>query len=135
MIKIGYLGPRGTFSEQALTTYSRSKTEEIELVSADSIMTLFDMLEANDCDEIIIPFENSVEGSVTTSTDLLVKAKDLSIQNELLLSIEHALLARKGTQVSDLNVVFSHPQALAQCRNYLNDYLGDLVHGLQVYLP
>ena len=129
MTKIGYLGPKGTFSELALSRYIETltiKRDSISTVDVDSMMTLFDMIEANDCDEIIIAFENSVEGSVTTSTDLLVNAKDLSITCEVVLPIQHALLAKKGVTKEALNVVFSHPQALAQCRRYLNDYLGEV---------
>ena len=129
MTAIGYLGPKGTFSELALSNYIKTigNQEEFKVEHVDSIMTLFDLVESNQLDEIIIPFENSVEGSVTTSTDLLVKAEGLSIKHEILLPIEHSLLAKQGVNKESLKVVFSHPQALAQCRRYLTLFSLDLV--------
>lgn len=63
--------------------------------------------------------ENSIEGSVTDTLDLLIHESKVLIKEELVLPIEHQLLARPGTEASDVKVLFSHPQALGQCRNFI----------------
>jgi prephenate dehydratase len=67
----------------------------------------------------VVPIENSLEGSVTFTLDLLISQTGLSIYNEIVLPIEHFLMAKSGTRAPDVEVIYSHPQALAQCRNFL----------------
>ena len=67
----------------------------------------------------VVPIENSIEGSVNFTLDLLVSEGSLLIRNEMVLPIEHYLMGKPGTQVEDVEVIYSHPQALAQCREYL----------------
>lgn len=67
----------------------------------------------------MVAIENSIEGSVTDTLDLLIHESRVLIKKELVLPIEHQLLAKPGTEVSDVKVIFSHPQALGQCRNFI----------------
>jgi prephenate dehydratase len=73
-------------------------------------------------DEGMVPIENSVGGSVSATLDLLIHESALFIRRELVLPIKHFLLVRRGTDVSDIKVIFSHPQALEQCRVYLSEH-------------
>jgi prephenate dehydratase len=70
-------------------------------------------------DEGIVPIENSLEGSVTETLDVLIHDPRLLIRSELVMAIEHCLLARPGVEASDVRAIYSHPQALAQCRGFL----------------
>ena len=68
---------------------------------------------------VVVPIENSLEGSVNDTLDLLVHESSLFIRQELVLPIEHCILVYPGTQATDVRLVYSHPQALGQCRKYL----------------
>jgi prephenate dehydratase len=77
-------------------------------------------VEAAMADAGIVPIENSLEGPVTETLDILVhSANPLSIRNEAVLPIEHYLLVRPGTKTEGVKVLFAHPQALAQCRGFV----------------
>jgi prephenate dehydratase len=66
-----------------------------------------------------VPIENSLEGAVNNTLDILISQPDLSIFNELVLPINHYLMAKPGTKISDIQVIYSHPQSLGQCQEYL----------------
>jgi prephenate dehydratase len=70
-------------------------------------------------EEGVVAIENSIEGSVPDTLDILIHEERLSIRRELVLPIEHFLLVRPGTQASDVTVLLSHPQALGQCRRFI----------------
>ena len=72
-----------------------------------------------DTDEGVVPIENSLEGSVNYTLDLLIARSDLLIRKEIVLPIEHHLMGKPGTNLAEVQIVYSHPQALAQCREYL----------------
>jgi prephenate dehydratase len=117
MTTVGFLGPLGTFTEQALRT-------QPDLASADLVLfrTMPDVLDAvssGDVDLGFIAIENSIEGTVNLSQDELAFTHDLLIQREVVLDIEHCLLASPGTALSDVKVVLSIPVATAQCHAYL----------------
>jgi prephenate dehydratase len=69
--------------------------------------------------EGIVPIENSIEGSVTDTLDLLIHEVNLLLKTELVLSIEHHLLSQKEVNLSDIQMIFSHPQVISQCRKFL----------------
>lgn len=124
MKKIGYLGPKGTFTELALETYIKTnKLTQIERVAGNSIFGLFRLIESKTCDEVVIPIENSVEGFVSSTMDLLVNTRDLFIKEEIIIPIKHSLLAKEAAELDQITHVMSHPQALAQCRTFINTYL------------
>ena len=113
--RLAYFGPPGTYSEEAALLYdAAADLQPFPTIAAVGLAVLSQMT-----DEGVVPIENSLEGSVTFTLDLLIKEPDLSIYNEVVLPINHHLMAKPGTRVSDVQVVYSHPQSLAQCREFL----------------
>ncbi len=122
MTRIGFLGPLGTFTEQALRSQSDLATSEFVLYR-----TMPDVLDAVGNGEVDLGFvaiENSIEGAVNLSQDELAFNHDLFIQREVVLDIEHCLLAPRGTTLDDVKVVLSIPVATAQCHAYLRNHVG-----------
>jgi prephenate dehydratase len=76
-------------------------------------------VESGEVDKGVVPIENSIEGSVNATLDVLAFDTDLCIEREVIIPIHHCLMAKKGTKISDIKAVKSHPQSLAQCREYL----------------
>ena len=118
--RIGYLGPEGTFTQQAL----RSQTD---LVGAEHIpfRTVIDVLDAVEDGSIslgFVPIENSIEGTVNYTQDALVFDHDLLIQREVVLDIEMCLLAKKGITLQHVTKIYSMPVATAQCHEYIRKY-------------
>ncbi|MCL0028894.1 prephenate dehydratase [Dehalococcoidia bacterium] len=122
--RLAYLGPPGTYSEQAAIDYD----PQAQVVPLPAIPMVFGSVGDGLADEAILPIENSLEGSVTYTLDLLIHQTDLKIKCEQVVSIVHCLLADKGTKLEDVQVVYSHPQALAQCREYLAKNLPQTTH-------
>lgn len=112
--RIGYLGPPGTFGELAALGFGQGS-----LVPLPSHAGVVAAVGAGMVEVGILPVENSVEGSVSESLDLLIQEADLAIVGERIVPIEQCLLVRPGTRTGDVAVVFSHPQALGQCRAFL----------------
>jgi prephenate dehydratase len=113
--RVAYLGPQGTFTEAAALRYA----PEAELVARSTVAAVAASVVAGEADEGVVAIENSLEGSVTDTLDLLIHDSSLHIRHELVLSVEHCLLARPGTNEGEVRVIYSHPQALAQCRQFL----------------
>lgn len=116
---LGYLGPAGSNTEDAAIKYDAT----VIRVPFDSINRVAKAVESGKVDEGIVPIENSLQGSVTDTVDMLIHDTLLSIRHELVLPIRHFLMVKPGTRLQDLRVVFSHPQALAQCNIYLDESL------------
>ena len=115
--RIGYLGPAGTYTEQAALLYAPyAELEPYPTISAVGAAVADDELESG-----VVPIENSLEGSVTFTLDLLIAQSSLSIRNEVVIPIDHYLVAPPGVSVDSVEVIYSHPQALAQCRSYLGE--------------
>jgi prephenate dehydratase len=114
--RLAFLGPAGTFSEEAALKYD----ESAQAVPMASVTAAFTAVESGMADEAIVPIENSLEGSVPETLDLLVHSpKPLMIRNELILPIDHLMLTRPGTRAENVKLVFAHPQALGQCRGFI----------------
>ncbi len=113
--RLGFLGPPGTFSEEAALRYD----PEAQLVSSVSISAAVAAIESGKADEAVVPIENSLEGAVAETLDTLIHNAELSVRNEIVLPIEHLLLTRPGTEAVAVKVISSVPQALAQCREFL----------------
>ncbi len=112
MTRLAYLGPQGTFSEEAALRYALDAHHlPLPSISAVAAAVAAGMAEAG-----VVPIENSLEGSVPETLDVLVHESELLVCSELVLPIEHHLLAPPGVEASQVKVIFSHPQALAQCR-------------------
>jgi prephenate dehydratase len=113
--RIGYLGPAGTYTEQAALLYA----PDAEFTPLPTINAVGAGVANGDLDAGVVPIENSLEGSVTFTQDLLITQTGLSIRNEVVIPIDHFLVAPPGVEADQVRVIFSHPQALAQCRAYL----------------
>ena len=120
-VKLAYLGPAGTFAEEAAIAFDA----DAERVPCPSIPAVAKAVESGLADAGVVPIENSLEGAVTFTADLLIHDSNLFIHDEVVLPIHHNLLAAPETSLSDVEVVYSHPQALAQCRMYLLGKLPD----------
>jgi prephenate dehydratase len=123
MSTIGYLGPKGTFTESALTTYLNRHHRADSPVSINSISDLFASFKSGNVDRIIVPVENSIEGSVTISLDHLVQGENTWIAGEVILPIKQCLLTKAGIDIHQITDVYSHSQPLAQCRSFLTEQL------------
>ena len=119
--RIAYLGPPGTYSETAALAYD----PEAALIPHRSFTDAARQVESGGADAAVVAIENSLEGSVTETLDLLVHGTELSIRGEIVIPIDHCLLAKPGTALDDVEIVFSHTQALGQCRNFMEERLGD----------
>jgi prephenate dehydratase len=113
--RIAYLGPPGTFTEEAALLYD----ESAQLIPFPSILAVAAAVDSGMADEGVVAIENSIEGSVTDTVDLLIHESRLVTRRELVLPIEHHLLGKPGIDVIKVKVIFSHPQALAQCRRFI----------------
>jgi prephenate dehydratase len=113
--RLAFLGPPGTYSEEAALRYDG----QAQLLPHPSITTVAAAVDSGAADEGVVPIENSLEGAVTETLDVLIQDAHLSIRNEIVLPIEHLLLARPGTKPEDVTVIASIPQALAQCRAFI----------------
>jgi len=113
--RLAFLGPRGTFSEEAALRYD----PDGQLVPFVSISAVAAAIGSGMADEGVVPIENSLEGPVTETLDILIHSSELSVRSEVVLPIEHLLLARAGAKASDIKIIASMPQALAQCRQFI----------------
>ena len=111
---IGFLGPLGTYSEEAALLYDPTSDKPYPTITA-----VGEAVASGEIDEGIVPIENSLAGSVIFTLDLLISQPKLFIRGEIDLPIEHYLVAKPGTDPAAIKVIYSHPQALAQCKEYL----------------
>jgi prephenate dehydratase len=116
--KIGYLGPRGTFAQEALEAYLHGQFDE-EIPYA-TIPEVLQAAQSGEVDSGMVPIENSIEGSVNVTLDTLAFETDLVIEREITYEVSQQLMARPGVAREDVTAVVSHPQATAQCRNFLS---------------
>lgn len=120
--RLAYLGPPGTFTEEALL--SAPEAADAEPVPMQTVPEVIAAVASGAVEGGVVPIENSIEGSVNVTLDTLAfGSPGVTIQRELVLPVRHALLARAGVRVEDIVVVVSHPHATAQCRQYLADNL------------
>jgi chorismate mutase/prephenate dehydratase len=115
LVNVAFLGPAGTFSHMAARHLFGLAARYRE---APTIESVFDAVRTGDAAYGVVPIENSTEGSVTTTADALIDG-ELLVRQELVLDIAHALLGRADLPLGSVERVYSHPQALAQCRVWL----------------
>ncbi len=116
--RVAYLGPAGTFSEEAAVRFFGSSVEHVPCASFDEV---FRAATAGTADFGVVPVENNTEGVVTRSLDLFLNSP-LHIVGETSLLVRHNLLRLSNT-LDGITAVYAHPQALAQCQNWLNTHL------------
>jgi chorismate mutase/prephenate dehydratase len=117
-MSVAFLGPSGTFSEEA--AFKRFGNA-ITTVACDSIDDVFRTVESDAVNYGVVPVENSTEGAVGTSMDLLLQTP-LTICGEIQLPVHQFLMAQQ-TELAQINKIYSHPQSLAQCRHWLKTNL------------
>lgn len=115
---IGYLGPAGTFCEEAARRYKGQGKEN--LMPYRSIREVFGAVEKGDVKSGIVPIENTYEGPVNQTLDLMTGEHNVRISGEIIIPIQQNLLTHPGVSKREIDCILSHPQALAQCREYLN---------------
>lgn len=119
-LRIAYLGPVATYTHQAARqTFGRGE----RYLPAESVGDVFSMVQQGFADMGVAPVENSNEGVVTSTLDLLVDSQQF-IAGEIILPIRHMLLSREPT-LDSIRTVYSHPQALAQCKQWLERNLSE----------
>lgn len=118
---IAYLGPKGTFSEQALR--SQDDLGVCELLEMSTIAGAIRAAAAGEVDYAFVPIENSIEGSVSSTIDELIFGDELFIQREVVIDIHIDLLVLPGVEFKEISEVISHPHALAQVRRFMADTL------------
>lgn len=122
--RIAYLGPRGTFTEAATRIHvQRLQVAEPVLVAHRGIPEVMLDVAGGGVDLGVVPVENSIEGPVTLTLDYLAHEVDLAILAEVIIQIRHSLLVLPGADPTEISAVFSHPHALAQCRENLGQML------------
>src|ERR1019366_5509888 len=119
--RIGFLGPEGTFTEEALLSEPDYATAQI--VPLGSLVEVLDSVRLGHVDLGFVPMENAIEGTVRDIIDSLVFDFELRIQREVVLDVHLHLMARPGTKVADIERVASIPVATAQCRSFLSQRL------------
>src|SRR3954451_6478083 len=121
-MRIAYLGPRGTFSEDAMQ--AAVGDAEVEPAPAASVYDAIQAVREGEADRALVPFENSIEGAVTATLDTLAfDADGVTLVGEFDLPIRHCLIARDQIPLDRIEVVLSHPQASAQCARFLREHL------------
>jgi prephenate dehydratase len=120
-MRVGFLGPAGTYSEEALRASAPDGIEEVPYPTIyDAVMAV----EQGDVERAVVPIENALEGAVAVTLDTLaLDATDLRIVAEVVHPIHHCVVAGRELDLADVKRVVSHPQATAQCRRFLRERL------------
>lgn len=123
MLSIAYLGPQGTFCEQAVRSLPESG--DARLIPADGVVAAIEAARSGRADAACVPVENSVEGSVTTTLDALAdpRAVPLVAVRETVLPVRFSVLVRPGTAADEVRTVATHPHAAAQVSGWLAEHL------------
>ncbi len=120
--RVGYLGPAGTFSEEALL--ASAAEDAVEPVALASIYDTVLALRRGQVHWAIVPIENSLEGSINVTLDLLAgEERDVEIVGEALLRVRHALIAADELALGEIETVITHPQVPGQCTRFLRSEL------------
>ncbi|MEM1541031.1 MAG: prephenate dehydratase [Ignisphaera sp.] len=115
-LTVGFLGPRGSFTEEA--TLKMFNDQGALLTAYPSIYDIFRAVENREVEYGVVPLENSLEGSVGETLDMLAQSS-VKICGETEVRISHNFIVKPGTRLEDIKIVLSHPMALAQCRNFI----------------
>ena len=125
-MRAAFLGPAGTFSEEALLASTALAGGDVEALPVGTVADVVMAVQNGEAERGVVPVENSIEGSVDATLDALAgRAPDVGIIGEVVLPVRHALIAAPGLSLDAIQVVVSHPQALAQCGTFLREELPD----------
>ncbi len=125
-MRVGYLGPKGTFSEEAAVRYFED--QNVEMVAFQTISDVFEDVEAGNVDSAVVPIENTIEGTINITVDSLADSPELFIQGEMILGISQQLLGVKGVLLDEIQEIWSIPPALAQCRKFIRKSQAETKH-------
>ena len=114
-MKVAFQGEKGAYSETAVYKFFG---ESVDVKPCRDLAEAFESVDKQESKFGVVPVENSLEGSVNQTYDLFLKY-DLKVCGEVIIRVSHCLVANKGTALNQVKIVYSHPQALAQCRNFL----------------
>jgi chorismate mutase/prephenate dehydratase len=120
-LKVAYLGPEGTFTHLAAMKKFGEKAKYIPTKTIDEV---FKEVEKSRSDYGVVPIENSIEGIVTHTLDMFLES-DLKVISEISLEIHHYLLSKENS-INKIKKIYSHPHAIAQCRNWIGENLPDV---------
>ena len=124
--QVAYLGPKGTYAEKAAHILSKLANFQTPIfVPCNGLHSVIKSIAYNNCDAAVVPIENSVEGGVTATLDALWKFPEIFINKAIVLPIKHALIS--DGELSNISEVLSHPQALAQCSEWLSENLPNAI--------
>lgn len=112
---VAYLGPAGTNTEVA----ALRAFPDAQLSSHATIFSAARAVLSDEADMAVVPIENSLQGTVTDTVDVLIRDEGIAVAGEIVLPIEHCLMAAPGTKRDEIDVIYSHPQSLGQCRRWL----------------
>ncbi len=113
--RVAYQGERGAYSEDAVVQVFGAGAAPLPCLE---FQDAFEAVDAGRASHAVVPVENSIEGTVAQVNDLLFE-HDLSVTGEVILPVDHCLIANPGATMEQIQVVYSHPQALGQCRRFL----------------
>ncbi|MGQ9459668.1 MAG: prephenate dehydratase [Candidatus Bathyarchaeaceae archaeon] len=114
-MKVAFQGEIGAYSESAVYSFFGSS---VEVKPCENLSEVFESVKRGETTYGVVPIENSIEGSVNQTYDLFLEY-DLKVCGEIVLRIVHCLIAHPETRLNQIRTVYSHPQALAQCRKFL----------------
>ncbi|MCI7552031.1 MAG: prephenate dehydratase [Actinomycetaceae bacterium] len=125
-MRFSFLGPRGTFCQQALNQIATE--QETEHIPAIDTPRAINMVRDGTADYAVVPIENSVEGGINATLDSLAKDSDLTIQAEVLVNITFVLAVKPGTRMEDIHRISTHRAAWTQCRDWIYANLPGVSH-------
>ncbi len=120
-MNVGYLGPRGTFTEQA----AKIMLPNEKLIPYHTFAEALKDVDDGKISAGVVPIENSIEGIVNSTVDALIFDVDLNIQKLLVLPINQCFIAKKGADLKSIKKIYSHPHAIPQCKKYLAENYPD----------
>ena len=120
MQTLGFLGPSGTHSEAAAMFLAERMEGDAKLCPYPDIFSVMQAAADGEVDVCVVPVENSLEGAVNVTMDTLAQMDDLAIERELIWDIHNQLMAKDAN--AEVRTIYSHPQPLAQCRQYLKSH-------------
>lgn len=121
---IGYLGPKGTFTKIAVDSMFNGEEKK----GYSTIPECIDAVVNGEVDYAVLPLENAIEGTVNVTLDYLIQAENVNIVSEVIVPIRQHLMVHPEnvTNWREIEVIYSHPHAIAQCHRYLREYLPNI---------
>lgn len=123
MTTVAFQGERGAYSESAVYQFFGST---VQVKPCRDFKDVFESIKKQEVEAGVVPVENSIEGSVNQNYDLFFNY-DLKVCGEVIVKVAHCLIANPGTSIDQIKIVYSHPQALAQCRSFLEKSKWELI--------